>query len=259
MGLTEQIRRKMGEAFRDYRMIDEGDRILVAVSGGKDSLSLLHLLRQNAVHAPVHYSLIPVHIDLGTCRSKVELLTDHFRESGGDFRIVESEVGRNICGAEDLPESCCFHCSRIRRKLIFKTARDLGIRKIAFGHHRDDLIETCLLNMFFAGNISTMLPWQELFDGEVVLIRPLAYCREEWLRDYARLHALPVREEICEEGGVRSRRRRIKKILSELESETPGVKGNLLHSLMNVHEDYLPKPVRRKRKTVRNERSKGVG
>ncbi len=258
MGLTEKIRRKMGEAFRDYRMIEEGDKILVAVSGGKDSLSLLHLLRKNATHAPIHYSLIPVHVDLGSCRSKVGLLTDYFRKTGEDFRIVESGVGRDICGAEDLPESCCFHCSHIRRNLIFQTARDLGIRKIAFGHHRDDLIETCLLNMFYAGNISTMLPRQELFDGKVSLIRPLAYCREEWLQDYARLHRLPVREEACEEGGPRSRRRRIKKILCELESETPGMKGNLFHSLMNVRETYLPKPTDRKSKTGRKERSQGV-
>jgi len=249
----------MGEAFRDYPLIDDGDRILVAVSGGKDSLSLLHLLRENALHAPVHYTLIPIHVDLGTCRSRVGALTDYFRRTGEEYRIVEADAGRVVCGAGDLPESCCFHCSRIRRNLIFRTARDLGIRKIAFGHHADDLMETCLLNMFYAGNISTMLPRQELFNGEVVLIRPLAYCREEWLRDYARLHALPVQEEVCDEGGVHSRRRRIKELLLELESETPGVKGNLLRSLQNVRASYLPRPMTQPSGTAEKEGTRSGG
>jgi tRNA 2-thiocytidine biosynthesis protein TtcA len=243
MSILEQIRHKMGQALLDYQMIEDGDRILVAVSGGKDSLSLFHRLRQHALRAPIRYSLVPVHVDLGTCRSKVGILSDYFEREGGPFRIVESEIGREICGAEDLPESCCFHCSRIRRKLIFETARDLDIKKIAFGHHLDDLIETCLINMFFAGNISTMLPKQELFGGKIVLIRPFAYCREEWFREYVRKFDLPVQEEICEEGGARSRRRRIKELLSQLESENPGLKGNLFRSLMNVRREYLPKPM----------------
>ncbi len=230
----------MGAALLDYRMIDDGDRILVAVSGGKDSLSLLHLLRSHLHRAPVNYSLIPVHVDLGSCRSKVGVLRDYFQREGFPFKIVETRIGEKICGSETLPESCCFHCSRIRRKLIFDAARELGCRKVAFGHHRDDLIETCLLNMFFAGNISTMLPRQELFEGSLVLIRPLAYCREEWLREYAKGYALPVREEACEEGGPRSRRRRIKTLLNRLEAENPGLKGTLFASLMNIRMEYMP-------------------
>lgn len=237
---TRQIRRKMGQAMLDYGMIEDGDSLLVAVSGGKDSLSLLHLLQENALRAPIHYSLAALHVDLGTCQSKVKLLSRYFREARVPFRMVTTEIGKDICGSEDLQESCCFHCSRLRRKLIFDTAREMGIRKVAFGHHRDDMIETCLINMFFAGNISTMLPRQEFFDGALVLVRPLAYCREEWLRDYARLHRLPVRKEACMEGGPRSRRRRIKELLAQLEAENPGLKSTLFRSLANVRPAYMP-------------------
>jgi len=240
MIVSQRIQRKMGQALVDNGMIEAGDRILVAVSGGKDSLSLLHLLAGHVSRSPIKFTLFPVHVDLGTCRSKVELLGGYFEREGYTFRMIETDAGPDICGSEDLPESCCFHCSRIRRKAIFETARELGCRKVAFGHHMDDLIETCLLNMFFAGNISTMLPKQELFQGDLVLIRPLAYCREEWLSEYAQMHKLPVREEVCVEGGPRSRRRRIKELLAQLESENPGLKGRLFRSLMNVRMDYMP-------------------
>lgn len=240
MKRDQQIQRKMGTALTDYGMIDHGDRVLVAVSGGKDSLSLLHLLNGHRVRAPFDFSLVPVHVDLGTCRSKVSLLTDYFREQGYTFRMLETEIGQEICGAQDLPESCCFHCSRIRRKMLFDTARELGCRKVALGHHMEDIIETCLINMFYAGNISTMLPRQELFQGSIVLIRPLAYCHEDWIREYARGHHLPVQEEPCVEGGPRSRRRKIKGLLSRLEAEDPGLKRTLFRSLANVRTEYLP-------------------
>jgi len=240
---TRQIRRKMGQAMSEYGMIEDGDALLVAVSGGKDSLSLLHLLQENALRAPVNYSLTALHVDLGTCQSKVKVLSRYFEEAGVPFRMVTSDIGQNICGSEDLEESCCFHCSRLRRKLIFDTAREMGIGKVAFGHHRDDMIETCLINMFFAGNISTMLPRQEFFQGALVLIRPLAYCPEEWLRDYASLQGLPVRAEACVEGGARSRRRRIKALLAQLEAEDPGLKSTLFRSLTNVRPAYMPHPM----------------
>ncbi|MEK6777869.1 MAG: ATP-binding protein [bacterium] len=240
MNLKQRIKRKMGEALFDYRMIDPGDRILVAVSGGKDSLSLLHLLKAHLARAPIHYTLIPVHVDLGTCRSKVDLLSGYFLSQGFSPRMVQTGIGYEICGAQDLPENCCFLCSRIRRKLLFETARDLGCRKVAFGHHMDDMIETCLINMFFAGNISTMMPRQELFNGDLVLIRPLAYCREEWILEYARQQGLPVSEEVCVEGGPGSRRRRIKEMLAQLERENPGLKTRLFHSLKNVRMEYMP-------------------
>jgi len=226
----------------DHGMIEPGDRVLVAVSGGKDSLSLLHLLKRHRLRTPFDFTLVPVHVDLGTCRSKVSLLSDYFRQEGYIFRMVETQIGLEICGSRDLPESCCFHCSRIRRKMIFDTARELGCRKVAFGHHMEDIIETCLINMFYAGNISTMLPRQELFQGAIVLIRPLAYCREDWLKTYAQHHHLPVREEPCMEGGPRSRRRRIKTLLGQLEEESPGLKRTLFRSLMNVRSEYMPAP-----------------
>ena len=238
--IEQRILKKMGKALIDYGMIDDGDRILVAVSGGKDSLSLLHLLNDLSSRAPVSFTLFPVHVDLGSCRSKVKLLGDYFQEQGYTFRMVQTEIGQEICGSEDLPESACFHCSRIRRKLIFETAQELDCRKVALGHHMDDIIETCLINMFFAGNISTMLPRQEIFQGKRVLIRPLAYCSEEWFREYARKQGLPVQEEICEEGGSRSRRRRIKEMLSRLEKENPGLKRTLFRSLTNVRMEYMP-------------------
>ncbi len=242
MNSSHRVRRKMGEALGDFCMIDPQDRILVAVSGGKDSLSLLDLLRAHAERAPVSFVLVPVHVDLGSCQSKAGVLRTYFQDQGYEYRIVETQLGQDLCGADDLPESCCFHCARIRRKLIFDTARELGCVKVAFGHHMDDMIETCLLNMFFAGNISTMLPRQPLFGGRLVLIRPLTYCREQWVQDYARDRALPVRAEPCEEGGPRSRRRRIKELLAQLEQENPGLKGSLFRSLMNVRTDYLPQP-----------------
>jgi tRNA 2-thiocytidine biosynthesis protein TtcA len=243
--MFRKIRRSVGEALVGNEMIDPGDRVLVAVSGGKDSLSLLHLLRGHRSRAPLDYTLIPVHVDLGSCRSKASLLRSYFLEEGYDGRVVETDIGQEICGSRDLPESCCFHCSRIRRRILFETARELGCRKVALGHHMDDLIETCLMNMFFAGNISTMLPKQTLFQGRLVLIRPLAYCREEWLADYAVEHQLPVVEELCVEGGEASRRRRVKEMLAQLERENPGLKGVLFRSLSNVRMEYMPESVKK--------------
>jgi tRNA 2-thiocytidine biosynthesis protein TtcA len=243
----------MGEALFQYRMIDPDDRILVAVSGGKDSLTLLRLLTEHLDRAPIDYTLFPVHVNLGVCGRKVELLEEYFEAQGYDFRIIETDVGEEICGNQDLPESCCFHCSRMRRKMLFDTARELGCRKVALGHHMDDLIETCLMNMFFAGTISTMLPRQELIQGCLCLIRPLAYCREDWIRAYARKQGLPVLEETCVEGGPNSRRRRIKEILSQLEEENPGLKRRLFRSLMNVRMEYMPKVSRGRGKDRRSE------
>ena len=232
----EEIRSLTGKAIHRFGLIEDGDRILVGVSGGKDSLTLLTLLHERRKRVDVRYELIPVHINLGFGSHQETALRTFFEERNLPYHIEETQIGRKAHSAENR-ENPCFLCAWERRKEIFRLAHRLGCNKIALGHHKDDIIETFLLNIFYSAEISTMLPIQKLFRGKITLIRPLALVEEKKIERFAREKGLPVVPSGCPSSG-KTKRKEIKGIIETLAKENPKVKGNIFRSLSNIKLDY---------------------
>jgi tRNA 2-thiocytidine biosynthesis protein TtcA len=231
-----EVRGLMGKAIHRYGLIQDGDRILVGVSGGKDSLTLLHLLHERRSRVPIHYELVAVHIDLGFDSNRTELLRRFFEEKGLPFHIEFTDIGRKANSPENR-ENPCFLCSWERRKRLFHLAYRFKCNKIAFGHHKDDIVETLLINIFYSAEISTMLPIQTLFKGKIVLIRPLALLEEEKIRRFAREMDLPFGPSGCPSSG-RTKREEMKRLIETLQRKNHRVKGNIFRALSNIKLDY---------------------
>lgn len=234
-----EISRRSGRAMGDYQMLQDGDRVLVAVSGGKDSLTLLHVLLYRQKIIPIDVALKVVHVDAGFPGFPLSKLIKHFEQLGVDYHIERTNFLKN----KDLEDLNCFWCSWNRRKVLFDLAKRFGFNKIAFGHHKDDIVETILLNLFFRGEIGAMRPKQEFFNGKVVAIRPLAYETEERIDRFARSTKL---DRVCPFRCPRAqdtKRRMIKQLLKRLEKKNPSIKGNIFQALQNVRQEYLLDPV----------------
>lgn len=225
----------------EYGMIEPGDRILVGVSGGTDSMVLLDLLRTPKYVIPGDYTVTAVHIDLGFEGSgeDVAQLEDTLRQTGCEFVIDRTDIGP-VAHSEVNRKNPCFLCSRLRRRRIFEIADERGCNKIAFAHHRDDMIETLLINMLYGREISTMMPKQRIFGGTLHIIRPLAYIREELVKKFARERGFPVIANRCPTS-VNSRRRYVKELLTALEKDNRLVRDNLFRAMKNVKKDYMPR------------------
>ena len=230
----------MGAAIGDFRLIREGDHLLVAVSGGKDSLSLLELLILLGRRSPVRFRLTVVTIHPGYVSFETAGLEQHYRELGVDYRVEPVPIDEIL--AEKLPPGTqpCWLCSRIRRGALYTIAARLGCNVVALGHHLDDMIETLLMNLFFGGQLRSMGPVYKSDDGRSRVIRPLCYVPEAWLEEYAREQGLPV----CacanaECGGGEAVRRRMKRLVSELAKEAPGLRWQALRALRNVDPKHL--------------------
>jgi tRNA 2-thiocytidine biosynthesis protein TtcA len=233
----KEIRSLMGKAIHQYGLIQDGDRILVGVSGGKDSLSLLHLLHERRKRVQTHYELIPVHIELGFNPERANILKDFFEVQGLPYHIEFTDIGKRANSSENR-ENPCFLCSWERRKRLFQLAYRLKCNKVALGHHKDDLIETLLLNIFYSGEISTMVPIQTLFKGKITLIRPLALIEEKKIERFAREMGLPFGPSGCPSSG-RTKRKEVKELIETLGKKNRKVKGNIFRSLFNIKLDYL--------------------
>ena len=234
----------MGKAIHRYGLIQEGDRILVGVSGGKDSLSLLHLLHERSKRVPTHYQLFPVYIDLGFDSGRAEILKIYFETSELPYHIEFTDIGRRANSAENR-ENPCFLCSWERRKCLFHHAHRLRCNKIALGHHKDDIIETLLINIFFSAEISTMVPSQSLFKGKITLIRPLALIEEKKIERFAQEMELPFGPSGCPTSG-KTKRKVVKDLIEALNKKNHRVKGNIFRALSNVKLDYTLPPLRRR-------------
>lgn len=235
---VKEIKRLMGKAVHSHDMTMEGDHILVSVSGGKDSMSLLWLLRERLKRVPVNYRITAVHVDPGFGAGSAILMSSYFEEHGFDYRIIKSDCGP-VAHSHENRENPCFLCSRLRRTAVFKTAEELGCNKIAMGHNKDDAIETLFLNIFYGASISTMKPAQEFFDGKLTIIRPLYMVDERLIEKYSSLMDFPVIDLKCPTEGV-SRRKDIKDMLNGLYRDNRKIKGNIFHALHNLKPEYLP-------------------
>ena len=233
--LGSYISNRIGRAIADYDLIENNDKILVAVSGGKDSLSLLKLLNERRKWAPVEYKLFAAHIETDfRCAGCVhtQKLKDLFEESGIPYRFEKVRIRGNKKNVS------CFWCSWNRRKALFMLAERLGCTKIAFGHHQDDINETLLLNMFYHGEFSAMNPRQELFGGKIVIIRPLCYVGEDTLKKFAKESGFPSQLCRCPNSRV-SKRRMFKDFINDVEKDCSYVKLNIFKSIGRVNEEYI--------------------
>ncbi|MBW1936171.1 MAG: tRNA 2-thiocytidine(32) synthetase TtcA [Deltaproteobacteria bacterium] len=234
---AKEIRRLMGKAIHTREMISEGDHVLVAVSGGKDSLSLLWLLRERLKRVPIEYGIIAVHVDVGFGSDSAERMKSFFTEHGFDYRIVRTDIGPKAHGPENR-ENPCFLCSRLRRKILFELANELGCNKIAFGHHKDDVIETFFLNLFYGASLSTMMPVQDFFQGKLTIIRPMYLIDLALVKRYANSMGWPEIDLGCPSAGS-TKREEIRKMLRSFYRGNKKVKGNIFHALHNVRPEYL--------------------
>jgi tRNA 2-thiocytidine biosynthesis protein TtcA len=229
----------MGKAMYDYQMVRDGDRIAVGLSGGKDSWALLWLLAQLRQRVPFTFELFPIHIDPGFQNGPAEVIAPFGRRLGFEVVVEHTDYGL-VAHSEANRENPCFLCSRLRRKRLFKIADRLECRKLALGHNKDDLIETLFLNICYAGEISTMLPSQPFFNGDLTVIRPLAYADESSLLKYADEMGWPVKSNPCPSAGS-SKRSEVKQMLHRLYESNPKIKGNIFRALRHVKMDYLLK------------------
>lgn len=233
-GLFFFTSKKVGKAIWDYKMIDEKDRVLVAVSGGKDSLCMLKILKERIRFVPKKYEILACFVDMGFEWIDKDCLVKYFKKESIDYVIASPpeawwKTNKNFD---------CFWCSWNRRKALFDTAKKEKCTKIALGHHMDDIAETMLLNLFFNGEISTMRPYQEMFGGTLAIIRPLAYVEEKYLKKLSEALGLPVIESLCPQKDT-SKRKKVKEIIKELEVINPDVKKNIFRSLKRVRTQYL--------------------
>ncbi len=232
-----KINRNLGRAIHRHDLLADGDRILVGLSGGTDSLALMWFLHERLRRIRIDYELFAVYLDPGFDGGFGERLEDYCRAAGYRLRMERTDYGVRA-HREENRENPCFLCAWNRRKRLFEIAAELGCRKLALGHNKDDIIETLFMNMFYAGEISTMVPHQRLFAGRFTVIRPLAYVDEGLIRRFAAEQAFPDFVNTCPSAAV-SKRRVVKDLLEGLYASNDKIKGNIFRSLSRVRPDYL--------------------
>ncbi|RPH58664.1 MAG: tRNA 2-thiocytidine(32) synthetase TtcA [Acidobacteria bacterium] len=238
--LEARLAKKTTKAITDFGLIDEGDRIMVGLSGGKDSWALIQILDVLRQRAPVNFTVVAVNVDSGYEEYRHDVIERTCRERGWACEIVHTSIGATMDELLDSDATPCSLCARLRRGVLYRLATKLGATKIALGHHADDFIETLLLNLFFAGALKAMPARLVSDDGAHVVIRPLVYAGEDECRAYAQESNLTVIGCCCPACGDFSlQRQRIKRLLMDLEREHPGVKSSMLKAMKNVAPRHL--------------------
>lgn len=240
--IEREVRRLMGTAIYHYGLIADGDSIVVGVSGGKDSMLLLWLLRERLARTPIGYNLTAVHVDPGFDAATSDRLEEFFIREKFPHVIIRTDHGLRAHSVENR-ENPCFLCARLRRKVLFQTAKELGCRKIALGHNQDDFIETFFINICYAGQVAAMVPRQPFFGGEITVIRPLALVPAPKVERMVRRLGLPLVNNCCPSLNT-NRRSKIRDLLKSLISQNEKVRGNIFHAMSHVNREYLPPPLK---------------
>ncbi len=237
--LEKRLRRQVGRAIMDYEMIEEGDRVMVCLSGGKDSYALLDLLLKLQEKAPVHFELFAVNLDQKQPGFPEEILPNYLRSINVPFEIIERDTYSVVKRVIPEGKTTCSLCSRLRRGVLYQYAKDHGFNKIALGHHRDDMVETLFMNLFFGGTMKSMPPKLRSDDGANILIRPLAYCEEKDLIKYAKMRQFPIIPcNLCgSQDGLQ--RQSTKAMLAEWEAKYPGRMDSIFRAMCNIKPSQL--------------------
>ncbi len=240
--LKKRLRRQVGQAISDYNMIEEGDRIMICLSGGKDSYAMLDILLALKQAAPVEFEILAVNMDQKQPGFPEHILPEYLESLGVPYHIIEKDTYSTVMRIIPEGKTLCGLCSRMRRGTLYEYARKNGYNKIALGHHRDDIVETLFLNMFYGGKMSAMPPKLLNDEGDVVVIRPLAYCREADLTRLAELKGFPIIP--CNLCGSQDnmQRQNIKAMLADWELHNPGRTESIFSSLKNVSPSQLADP-----------------
>ena len=240
--LQKRLRRNVGNAIADFNMIEEGDKVMVCLSGGKDSYTLLDILLNLKLNAPIHFDVVAVNLDQKQPGFPEHILPEYLASIGVEYKIVEENTYGIV--KEKIPEgkTTCSLCSRLRRGILYRTATELGATKIALGHHRDDMLETLFLNMFYGGKLKSMPPKLISDDGKQIVIRPLAYCKEKDIEKYAEAKQFPIIP--CNLCGSQPNLQRqvIKEMLQTWDRQYPGRIETMFSALQSVTPSHLCDP-----------------
>ena len=237
--LAKRLRRQAGEAIADYEMIVEGDKVMVCLSGGKDSYTMLDLLLSLRRHAPIHFDIIAVNLDQKHPGFPKETLPNYLKSLDIAYHIVEQDTYSIVKRVIPEGKTMCGLCSRMRRGILYRTAKDLGATKIALGHHREDILETFFLNMFHGGRLKAMPPKLMSDNGEHIVIRPLAYCKEKDISAYAEIKKFPIIPcDLC--GSQDNLQRQVtKRMLQDWEKKHPGRLDTMFSALKKISPSHL--------------------
>jgi tRNA 2-thiocytidine biosynthesis protein TtcA len=237
--LVKRLRRQTGEAIADYDMIVDGDKVMVCLSGGKDSYTMLDLLLSLRSHAPIHFDIVAVNLDQKHPGFPEEILPNYLKSLDVAYHIVEQDTYSIVKRVIPEGKTMCGLCSRMRRGILYRTAKDLGATKIALGHHREDILETFFLNMFHGGRLKAMPPKLMSDNGEHIVIRPLAYCKEKDIAAYAEIKEFPIIPcDLC--GSQDNLQRQVtKRMLQDWEKKHPGRLDTMFSALKKISPSHL--------------------
>jgi len=240
--LAKRLRAAVGTAIADFNMIENGDKVMVCLSGGKDSYGLLDILLSLKAHAPIHFDIVAVNLDQKQPGFPEHVLPAYLTQLGVPFRIEVQDTYSVVKRVIPEGKTTCSLCSRMRRGVLYRVAGELGATKIALGHHRDDILETLFLNMFYGGKLKAMPPKLVSDDGKHIVIRPLAYCSEKDLAKYAELKEFPIIP--CNLCGSQPnlQRQAVKEMMQEWDKRFPGRLETMFRSLQNIVPSHLADP-----------------